>query len=57
MLNFIESSLTHWKTTLAGASLAGFHVIQNGANWHSLIMAAIMAFAGAALPDGQANSK
>jgi hypothetical protein len=57
MLNFIESSLTHWKTTLAGASLAAFHVIQNGANWHSLAMAAIMAFTGAALPDGQANSK
>lgn len=43
----VSNVWTHWKTTLAGAALAGWHVIQTGANWKALTLAALTAALGA----------
>lgn len=48
----LNSTITHWKTTLTGASLAAFHVFAQGVNWKSLIFATLMAFFGAISKDG-----
>ena len=41
----------NWKTTLAGAALAAWHVVQNGVNWRSLLTAALTAAVGALAAD------
>lgn len=42
---------THWKSSLGGAGLAAWEVLQHGVNWKSLLLAAAMAALGAIVKD------
>lgn len=51
---FFTNLFTHWKTSLAGGALAAWQVLQHGANWKSLLMAAATAALGAIAKDPKA---